>query len=622
MALERLSIKALTVGILSLIGLAAIILSIIVGQLFYTPALEEEKRVLANVIKVAGHELFKQLQQDVRDVGFATQKSSPFRKAIKNTNNPNNKIFVVDHLNDQFQQRIITSGKVALLKMRLYSSGLEFIAESSKGVSGLPRKLPDFLAQAAKSRKGGARLKTLSGFWLSPNNGPVGSVLVPVGALRVEGYLELVFDPARGLKELSTILTSPLKVTDINNTVHFVSENWPEKLQSNDLIVDFAFSTYDNKPVILVETVEDISKFNSIFLETKVVNGIAFVVMNIIGIFIAFYLFNKMLFRPLDVIIANMKRTADGDLTTSTTVSGLKELQNLGNHQSQLVSNLRQQVSQIFENATALSDAAATLLDVTEETNAGMLQQQSETSQVATAITQMSATVQEVSRHAETAAAAARSADDETQQGKEVVKRSIEVIDSLANDIQTTTGVISKLESDSEAIGSVMDVIQSIAEQTNLLALNAAIEAARAGEQGRGFAVVADEVRVLASRTQESTREIHEVIERIQEATHDAVKAMLASKEGANATVSQAAKAGESLEAITEVVAEISTMNTQIASAAEEQSAVAAEIDRSISSISNIANTTATGSSKVAESGRNLADLATRLQQLAEHFKL
>jgi methyl-accepting chemotaxis protein len=235
---------------------------------------------------------------------------------------------------------------------------------------------------------------------------------------------------------------------------------------------------------------------------------------------------------------------------------------------------------------------------------------------------EMSATVQEVARNAVEAAAAAKDADSTFDEGKQVVDRVISAIGELAGEVESAATVIQQLEVESRNIGSVLDVIKSIAEQTNLLALNAAIEAARAGEQGRGFAVVADEVRTLAGRTQESTQEIEEMISKLQSGTNNAVNVMAAGKEMTQVGVDQAAAAGEALKTINAAVAQISSMNTQIASAAEEQSSVTEEINRSIVSINEVAEQSATGAQHTAEASTDLARLADQLKNLVDRFKV
>ncbi|VAW67150.1 Methyl-accepting chemotaxis sensor/transducer protein, partial [hydrothermal vent metagenome] len=257
-----------------------------------------------------------------------------------------------------------------------------------------------------------------------------------------------------------------------------------------------------------------------------------------------------------------------------------------------------------------------------EQTSQSIYEQQSQTEQVATAMNEMSATVQDVSKNIAGTAQSAHDAHAETVEGTQIVEVSISAVKKLADQLEGAADVFQQLEQDSEDINTVLDVIKGIAEQTNLLALNAAIEAARAGEQGRGFAVVADEVRTLAGRTQESTQEINQVIEKLQSGSRSAVEVMKRSRDDAKAVVEQAAKAGESLSLISTAVGLINDMSTQIASAAEQQNATTEEINRNIVNISNIANETATGAQKTVASSQEMAGLGVKLQSLVGQFNV
>lgn len=344
----------------------------------------------------------------------------------------------------------------------------------------------------------------------------------------------------------------------------------------------------------------------------------------IAGLFTVSILMNRVVAKPIRSVMERIKDIAEGegDLTAKLDDSSNDELGELAHWFNTFVGKLRRMISDINGYAAELTTNAEHMSSVTHRTSQGVKQQQSETDHVATAMNQMSATVQEVARNASSAAAAANEADSEASKGKVVVKETIEAIDTLAAEVEKAGQVIQKLEEDSNGIGVVLDVIKGIAEQTNLLALNAAIEAARAGEQGRGFAVVADEVRTLAQRTQQSTQEIRSIIERLQSGAKDAVEVMVEGKNQASLSVEQAAKAGTSLDTITEVVTTITDMNTQIASAAEEHSSVAEEINRNVVNISEVANHTADDASQVAQSSQQLTKLADDLQSLLSHFKV
>jgi methyl-accepting chemotaxis protein len=287
-----------------------------------------------------------------------------------------------------------------------------------------------------------------------------------------------------------------------------------------------------------------------------------------------------------------------------------------------MADNFHTVVTSVKDAIARLASAAEETSVITTQTTGGIKQQQTETAQVATAINQMSATVQEVARNAVEAASAAQQADQTFNEGKLVIDRVIGAIGDLSNEVEKASGVIKQLETESNNIGSVLDVIKSIAEQTNLLALNAAIEAARAGEQGRGFAVVADEVRTLAGRTQSSTQEIEEMISKLQAGTSNAVKVMDQGMSMTRVGVDQAALAGEALQTINTAVEHISVMNSQIASAAEEQSSVTEEINRSIISINQVADQTSSGAQQTAAASDDLAKLTEQLKGLVDHFKV
>jgi len=332
----------------------------------------------------------------------------------------------------------------------------------------------------------------------------------------------------------------------------------------------------------------------------------------------------RMIVVPLNKAVSAMDDIAqgDGDLTKRLDDSGSNEISLLAAAFNQFAEKVRLMVGHVSGSTMQLASAAEQMSAITDETSRGVNQQQSETNQVVTAMHQMTATVQEVARNATDAAEAATNADSASTEGREVVIRTMKTIESLSSELNSAESVISQLEQDSENIGTVLDVIKSIAEQTNLLALNAAIEAARAGEQGRGFAVVADEVRTLASRTQQSTQEIQTMIEKLQEGTKSAVSVMNNSRSHADSSVNQAAQAGSSLESITGAVANIRDMNTQIATAAEQQSAVADEINKNIINISAIVDKTAEGATQTSIASEELAKLSNQLQMLVGQFKV
>lgn len=279
-------------------------------------------------------------------------------------------------------------------------------------------------------------------------------------------------------------------------------------------------------------------------------------------------------------------------------------------------------IQQVSNSSIQLATASEEVSAVASDSSSNINKQRAETEQVATAMNEMSATVQEVARNAVSAADAANKANEEASDGKGLAEIAANTIQKLANDIDEAAVAVRELESHSDSIGSVLDVIKGIADQTNLLALNAAIEAARAGEQGRGFAVVADEVRTLASRTQVSTQEIQEMIEKLQSGSKQAVSVMELGRTQAQTGATQATDAAQSLVKITTAVATINDMNTQIASAAEEQSLVTEEMNRNIININHASEHAADGATQTTSASEELARLASGLQELIGQFRV
>lgn len=316
------------------------------------------------------------------------------------------------------------------------------------------------------------------------------------------------------------------------------------------------------------------------------------------------------------------KAEANSDLTLRSEIKSNDEIGSMAFSFNKMLEKFEALVQQINSSSSQLAAASEEVSSVAQESTNNIMQQRSETDMVATAMNEMAATVQEVASSAESAAGSANSANNEAQSGRLIVKKTAKSISQLATDVENASNVIHQLENDSDNIGTILDVIKNIAEQTNLLALNAAIEAARAGEQGRGFAVVADEVRTLASRTQESTSEIEEMISKLQNGSKHAVEVMEKGLVQAKEGEALSNEAAESLESITRAVITINEMNTHIASAAEEQSATADEMNHNIVNISQLSDQTSNGSEQTTTAANELAKLANDLQQLIGQFKI
>ncbi len=348
-----------------------------------------------------------------------------------------------------------------------------------------------------------------------------------------------------------------------------------------------------------------------------ILSGITIVLFTYFSI--AYYLTIQNIITQISTTLGEMSK---GNMTARLHVDSQDEMGEIGVAFNHMVEKFEALVQQITSATSQLAAASEEMATVARNAHGTIERQRRETEQVATAMNEMTATVQEVASNATSAASAASSADAEAKGGKTIVMQSSTAIQQLAEDVDRASQAIHQLEEDTTNIGTVLDVIKGIAEQTNLLALNAAIEAARAGEQGRGFAVVADEVRTLASRTQKSTQEIQLTIERLQTGARNAVQVMEQGRSQAQSGVQQAKNAATSLEAITQSVTTINEMNAMIASAAEEQTSVAEEINKNIVNISQLSHDTAGAAEQTTAASHELSKLATQLQSLVNQFKL
>jgi methyl-accepting chemotaxis protein len=334
------------------------------------------------------------------------------------------------------------------------------------------------------------------------------------------------------------------------------------------------------------------------------------------------WLLTRSITLPIARALEAAEEVAEGNLTRPITVDGNDEAGRLLAAMAKMQNKLRDTLQRIAGSATQLASAAEELNAVTDESARGLTQQNNEIEQAATAVNEMTSAVEEVARNAVSTSEASRNATTSAGDGRDLVQETVSAIERMSADVQATASLIGDLANESRDIGKVLDVIRGLADQTNLLALNAAIEAARAGEAGRGFAVVADEVRALAHRTQQSTSEIERMIGSIQTGTEHAVDSMRNSTERAESTLNIAKGAGMSLDTINTAIVEINERNLVIASAAEEQAQVAREVDRNLVNIRDLSVQSATGASQTSAASNELSRLAVDLNGMVGRFRL
>ena len=324
----------------------------------------------------------------------------------------------------------------------------------------------------------------------------------------------------------------------------------------------------------------------------------------------------------LNSMMKSASRICEGDLNTRLALDTKDELQLIAVSINEIVEGLSRSIISVRSSSNEIAVAAEQVANGSTQAAQGMAMQSNELSQTSTAITQMSASINEVAQNTEQGSVAADQANHEAENGAKVVRETIAAINTLAENIDQAAAGTETLKENSNSITSILDVIRGIADQTNLLALNAAIEAARAGEQGRGFAVVADEVRTLAGRTQNATVEIQQVIELIQSGISDVASSMTSSQSHAANAVKQSQQSGNVLTSITEAVNEITNMSTQIATSVEEQSVVAEQVSKSIINISDVANDASQGAKILSETGSILSAMSQEMRLIIERYQI
>lgn len=333
-------------------------------------------------------------------------------------------------------------------------------------------------------------------------------------------------------------------------------------------------------------------------------------------------IFTRSLVIPLAQAVEQARIVASGDLSRRFEIKGQDEPAQLLNALQEMQASLRGTIQHIADSASQLASASEQLHSVTEDSTRGLHQQNAEIEQAATAVNEMTSAVEEVARNAVSTSEASRQADQTSRNGREQVGQTVNSIVRLAEDVSQTSGSVEELANHVRDISQVLSVIRAIAEQTNLLALNAAIEAARAGEQGRGFAVVADEVRALAHRTQQSTQEIEQMIAAIDQGTSQAVASMRTSCERVDFTLEVARAAGSALDEITQSISAINERNLVIASASEEQANVAREVDRNLLNIRDLSQQSSAGADQTSAASQELSRLAIDLNGVVQRFQL
>ncbi|KGK19729.1 methyl-accepting chemotaxis protein [Vibrio navarrensis] len=579
-----------------------------------------------------------QVDKDVSQLLSAAEqlaKNEFVRESVRETADPQGQTKLIKQLNNVKEQYQLNDASVANRQTAYYWNQNGFLRQLNQSQdswffgftnSGKPTMVSIF-TEANGEVKMFANYQHLSGFTMSGVSKSMDEMVSKLNSFHIEksGYVFLVDSAGKTqIHRDRQAVGKPLSSLIGSNSTSLLNKGKATVLQidmgGKEVFVASAYvPSMDWFVVGVVPVTEVFAELNAAATRMMITTAIVALAFILMGLFLA-----NSITKPIEQIARRFTDLGkgEGDLSQRIEVKGQDEIAQLSSGFNGFIEKIHATMKEVASTSMSLSEAAESVSSKASTTHNNSQEQRDQTIQVVTAINQMGATISEIASNAATAADTANQASDNTKLGREVVSKAKNVIARLADDVEATSQVVTQLATTTRDIGSILDVIRDISDQTNLLALNAAIEAARAGEQGRGFAVVADEVRNLASRTASSTEEIQKMINQLQSDAKDAVTAMEAGKTVTFEGVEATDEAVHVLVSISERISDISDRNTQVATATEEQSTVVHTINQNIEEINAINEVTTNTAEELAEASRDLRLLSQRLDSMVGSFKL
>ena len=613
------------ISILVLLGVSIFALTLYSSGKYYDEGVTYQSLSISRLLKIfMGREL-AELERKNGELGSFILSDSAFRNlsktVIADSGNTEAQTELLALLDAQFNQKFVTTGVLKLNKIRIYTKDLKFVV-NSQGEKAIGTELSAELRSLDEGRQGAERMKRVSALWSTENGIPQYSTLLPIGGLRLVAYLEVITDPIYQYRGSAALVGLPTAIRKMDKQFLFNSEDWDDAKGENILPVQHVVKSVVDTPVFVLEGREDFTEYNKHIAKTEYTVLLIYLVLLVGSTFVSLSVLKRTVFLPMKQMIATLKKIGEGDLTVQTHTGALKELSHICRILNTIIESLRAQVHEVSDYSESLLVKERGLNVIAGTVTQTLGNQEQDIQAMASAVNEMTYSIQEVAKNATTTAKHARAVDDDAQKGAVKAQNSLEYMATLHAEMEQASSVIGQLGTQSDGISMILDTIKGIAEQTNLLALNAAIEAARAGEQGRGFAVVADEVRSLAQKTQESTQDIEERIQGLQDVSRNAIEVMHDAVERSNSSKSQVEEISQILSEISTMISAVNDQTTQIASAVEEQTKVSELIGNNVSNVSDQSRETLDMAKQVGREADEVKDISERLKKTISHFSI
>jgi methyl-accepting chemotaxis protein len=610
------SIKAIVEVNLVLVGILAVILAWFGTDKIAQSSIEAQRFSLGRVVSVASENEVKEVLKKSIQLGTEIKSAKRFKETFKQYTKHGDKSGLPVMLDDTFSGRFVTAGILKVERIRLYDKKMELISQSERGTA---KRLPieEAIKKAVTDRDKSEKFKPFDFYWCHETR-CFYSTIMPIGGLRLKGYLEIVVDPTFNLRNVEHQIGSPIAIY-VDGNVQFQSESWVESDESS-IFVDHKMERVPGA-MLVVSAKEDISQLFDTLTEVKYGTLITYVLAIIVILFISLLILKHQLFKPLKDLLGNLDTVAQNDLTVDLKPAGIKELNVIIQGISALVNSIENTLLVVKQTSGELTDTATSLQVGTKETASNMLSQNEKANNLTANVQDMIDSSEVVRSEINQASDVAKSVKESASQSVAVIHDTVSSMNLLSTSFDDLSTNIKSLDQKVENIGEIIGTIKSISEQTNLLALNAAIEAARAGESGRGFAVVADEVRSLAVKTQDSAIEIENMVSELMTVTHGAVQSTEAGSEQVHISNDHSTKAMESLERIAEAINNIVDHNGRVEQAMLNQHGSAVDVAENVRNIRDLSEETSDHARSTAESGEELINNAQKLSLLLSSFK-